>query len=231
MGQKVHPYGFRVGIINNWKSRWFASKDIYATKFLEDANIKKYIKKKLYQSGISKIEIERTSDRMRILIFSSRPGAIIGRRGQEIETLKDQLQVMTKTSKDIFIDIKEIKNSILDAQLVAESIGFQLERRMPFRRTMKKAVQQAKEAGCLGIKINIKGRLGGSEIARAEKCMYGSIPLQTLRADIDYGFAEAHTTYGLIGIKVWIYKGEKFHLYENLKKKENTQNGANAEKS
>jgi small subunit ribosomal protein S3 len=168
---------------------------------------------------------------MRILIFSSRPGAIIGRRGQEIETLKDQLQVMTKTSKDIFIDIKEIKNSILDAQLVAESIGFQLERRMPFRRTMKKAVQQAKEAGCLGIKINIKGRLGGSEIARAEKCMYGSIPLQTLRADIDYGFAEAHTTYGLIGIKVWIYKGEKFHLYENLKKKENTQNGANAEKS
>jgi len=231
MGQKVHPYGFRVGIINNWKSRWFAKKNQYPEKFLEDIAIKKHIKKKLYQASISKIEIERASDKMRINIHTARKGVIIGRRGQEIETLRDEVQGLTKTAKDIFIDLIDVKQAATDGQLIAENIAFQLEKRIPFRRTMKKAVQQAKEHGCEGIKIIVKGRLGGAEIARSEKCMYGKVPLQTLRADIDYGFAEAHTTYGLIGIKVWVYKGEKFHLYEQLKKKESVQDGANAEKS
>lgn len=231
MGQKVHPYGLRVGIINNWKSRWFARKEEYASKFLEDAKIKAFIKKRLYQAVISKIEIERASDRMRVHIYSARPGAIIGRKGQEIETLKDELQGMSKMSKDIFIDIKEVKQPQMEAQLIAENIALQLEKRIPFRRTMKKAGQVAREAGCEGIKIIIKGRLGGAEIARSEKYMFGKIPLQTLRADIDYGFTEAHTTYGLIGIKVWVYKGEKLHLYDYLRKKETTHNGANAEKS
>jgi len=231
MGQKVHPYGFRVGIINNWKSRWFARKDDYAKKFLEDVKIKKFIKKKLYQAAIAKVEIERASDRMRVQIYSARPGAIIGRRGQEIESLKDELQALTKTAKDIFIDIKEVKQAVTDSQLIAESITFQLEKRIPFRRTMKKAVQLARDAGCEGIRVKVKGRLDGGEIAREEKYMYGKIPLQTLRADIDYGFAEAHTTYGLIGVKVWIYKGEKFSLYDHLKKpakQEKIENGANA---
>jgi len=228
MGQKVHPYGFRVGIINNWKSRWFARKKEYPVKFLEDAKIKKYVKKKLYQAAISRVEIERASDRMRVQIYTARPGAIIGRRGQEIEALKDELSAMSKTSKDIFIDIKEIKQSQTEAQLVAENIAFQLEKRIPFRRVIKKAVQMAKDVGCEGIRVKVKGRLGGAEIARAEKYMYGKIPLQTLRANIDYGFTEAHTTYGLIGIKVWVYKGEKFHLYDFLKKGEKRRNGANA---
>jgi len=227
MGQKVHPYGLRVGIINKWKSRWFAKKDEYAEKFLEDDKIKKFIKKKLYSASISKIEIERASDRMRIYVYTARPGAIIGRRGQEIESLRDELQGISKLAKDIFIDIKEIKQSQLDAQLVAENIAFQLEKRIPFRRAMKKAVQSAKDNGCEGIRIKVKGRLGGAEIARTEKYMYGKIPLQTLRADIDYGFAEAHTTYGLIGVKVWIYKGEKFHLYDNIKKR-GKQDGVDA---
>ena len=231
MGQKVHPYGFRVGVINNWKSRWFAKKDEYAKKFLEDAKIKAFVKKRLYQASVSKIEIERASDRMRVIIYSARPGAIIGRRGQEIETLKDALQGMSRTAKDIFVDIREIKHSSIEAQLIAENIAFQLEKRIPFRRAMKKALQQAKESHCEGIRIICKGRLGGAEIARTEKVMFGKIPLQTLRADIDYGFAEAHTTYGLIGIKVWVCKGEKFHLYENIqKKKESVQDGVNAEK-
>ena len=231
MGQKVHPYGFRVGIINKWKSRWFSRKDGYANKFLEDVKIKRYIKKKLYAAAISKIEIERASDRMRILVYTARPGAIIGRRGQEIEALRDELQPMSKLSKDIFINIKEIKQSQTDAQLIAENVAFQLEKRIPFRRAMKKSIQVARDVGCEGIRIKAKGRLGGAEIARSEKYMYGKIPLQTLRADIDYGFTESHTTYGLIGIKVWIYKGEKFHLYEELAKKETTQDGANAQKS
>lgn len=231
MGQKVHPYGFRVGIIYNWKSRWFARKADYAKKFLEDVKIKQFIKKKLFSAAISKIEIERASDRMRILIYTARPGAIIGRRGQEIESLKDELQALSSSAKDIYIDIKEIKKAATEAQLIAENITFQLEKRIPFRRAMKKSVQMAKDAGCEGIRIKAKGRLGGAEIARSEKYMYGKIPLQTLRADIDYGFAEAHTTFGLIGVKVWVCKGEKFGLYDELKKQEKTGNGTDAQKS
>ena len=231
MGQKVHPYGFRVGIIYNWKSRWFATKAAFADKFLEDMKIKQFIKKKLSQSLVSKIEIERAGERIRVIIFSARPGAIIGRKGQEIDSLRAEIQVLSKESKDIFIDIKEIKQPAMDAQLVSENIVFQLEKRMPFKRVMKKAVQLAKDNGCEGIKIVVKGRLGGSEIARTDKYMYGKVPLQTLRADIDYGFSEAHTTYGLIGVKVWVYKGEKFSMYDNVTKQEKNKHGVNAESS
>lgn len=231
MGQKVHPYGLRVGIINNWKSRWFSKKEDYAEKFLEDAKVKKFIKKKLYTAGISKVEVERASDKMRVYIYTARPGAIIGRRGQEIESLKDELHSICKHAKDIHLDIKEVKQPVMDAQLIAENIAFQQEKRIPFRRAMKKAVQLARDAGCEGIRIIVKGRLGGAEIARSEKIMFGKIPLQTLRADIDYGFAEAHTTFGLIGVKVWVYKGEKFGLYEQLNKQESTQNGTHAQQS
>jgi len=227
MGQKVHPYGFRVGIINKWKSRWYSKKGDFPTKFLEDLKIKKYIKKKFFSAAISKIEIERASDRLRIFIYSARPGVIIGRRGQEIESLKDELHAICQTTKEIFIDIKEIKQSATDAQLIAENIAFQLEKRIPFRRAMKRAIQMAKDAACEGIRIKVKGRLGGAEIARTEKYMYGKIPLQTLRADIDYGFAEAHTTYGLIGIKAWVYKGEKFHLYDEVKARKEAKSKLN----
>jgi len=232
MGQKVHPYGFRVGIIFNWKSRWYAKKSEFADKFLEDAKIKKYVKTKFYSGAISKVEIERASEKLRIIIYTARPGVIIGRRGQEIETLKDELHNMCKSAKEIFIDIKEIKEASKDAQLIAENIAFQLEKRIFFRRAMKKSAQLAIDAGCEGIKINVKGRIGGAEIARTEKYMFGKVPLSTLRADIDYGFAEALTTYGLIGVKVWVYKGEKFHLYENIRKKtREMQNAADAKKS
>lgn len=224
MGQKVHPYGFRVGIINKWKSRWFSKKGDYPAKFLEDLEIKNYIKNKFFSAAISKIEIERASDRLRIFIYTARPGVIIGRRGQEIEALKDELHKMCDTTKEIFIDIKEIKQAATEAQLIAENIAFQIEKRIPFRRAMKRAIQMAKDASCLGIRIKVKGRLGGAEIARTEKYMYGKIPLQTLRADIDYGFTEAHTTYGLIGVKVWVYKGEKFYLYEEIKSRKNAKN-------
>lgn len=236
MGQKVHPYGFRVGIINNWKSRWFAKKAEFADTFLEDTALKKFVKKKFASASVSKIEIERASERLRVIIYTARPGVIIGRRGQEIETLKDELHGMCKSAKEIFIDIKEIKQAATEAQLIAENIAFQLEKRIPFRRAMKKAVQMAKDVGCEGIRIKVKGRLGGAEIARSEKYMYGKIPLQTLRADIDYGFAEALTTYGLIGVKVWVYKGEKFHLYEDIKQLKHkgetkgAQDGLNAKK-
>lgn len=207
MGQKVHPYGFRVGYIYDWKSRWFAKKADFPTLLLEDQKIKKYIKKALSTAAVSKIEIERTSEKVRILIFSARPGIIIGRRGAEIEKLKEGIQSVA--GKEIIIDIKEIKNANTDAQLVAENIGFQIEKRISHKRAMKKAVQAALDGGTYGVKIICAGRLGGSEIAREESYRSGSVPAQTLRADIDYGFAEAHTTYGLIGIKVWIYKGDK----------------------
>ncbi|MDD4202090.1 MAG: 30S ribosomal protein S3 [Candidatus Omnitrophica bacterium] len=220
MGQKVHPYGFRVGITNNWKSRWFSKKAEFSLKFLEDVKIKRYIKKKLYQAAIANIDIERAGDRLRIIIFSARPGAIIGRKGTEIDSLKSKVLEMSSFAKDVFIDIKEIKQSALEAQLVAENVAFQLEKRMPFRRVIKKSVQMAKDAGAEGVRVAVKGRLGGAEIARTEKYMFGKIPLQTIRADIDYGFAEAHTAFGLIGVKVWICKGEKFSLYENQTKQE-----------
>ena len=207
MGQKVHPYGFRVGYIYDWKSRWFSKKKEFPKMLLEDVKIRKYIKKTLATAAVSKIEVERSSDKVRILIFSARPGIIIGRRGSEIEKLKEELHSIT--GKEVVIDIKDIKNANIDAQLVAENIAFQLEKRIPHKRAMKKAVQSALDVGARGVKIICSGRLGGAEIARRESYRVGSIPAQTLRADVDYGFAEALTTYGLIGVKTWIYKGDK----------------------
>lgn len=207
MGQKVHPYGFRTGYIYDWKSRWFAKRDSFAKQLLEDTKIKKYIKKALSSAAVSKIEVERASEKIRVFIFSARPGIIIGRRGAEIEKLKEELHSIT--GREVLIDIKEVKNPNIDAQLVSESLAFQIEKRIPHRRCMKKAVQTAMDSGARGIKIIASGRLGGAEIARRESYRVGSIPAQTLRADVDYGFSEALTTYGLIGIKVWIYKGDK----------------------
>lgn len=207
MGQKVHPYGFRTGYIYDWKSRWFAKRQDFPKFLLEDTKIRKFIKKALSSAAVSKIEVERSSDKVRVLIFSARPGIIIGRRGQEIEKLKEELHSIT--GKEVFIDIKDIKNPNIDAQLVAENIAFQLEKRIPHKRAMKKAVQNALDSGAKGVKIICSGRLGGGEIARRESYRVGSIPAQTLRAIVDYGFAEALTTYGLIGVKTWIYKGDK----------------------
>ena len=207
MGQKAHPYGLRVGYIYDWKSRWFSNKQEFPKLLLQDIKIRKYIKKALATAAVSKIEVERASDRIRVLIFSARPGIIIGRRGAEIEKLKEELHKIT--GKEVLIDIKDIKNATVDAQLVSENIAFQIEKRMPHKRAMKKAVQSALDNGAKGVKIICSGRLGGAEIARRESYRVGSVPAQTLRADVDYGFAEALTTYGLIGVKVWIYKGDK----------------------
>lgn len=217
MGQKVHPYGIRIGIIKNWKSQWFADKRNYSNLLLEDIRIRKYIKKNLAQAAISDIEIERASNRIRITIHTARPGIIIGRRGSEIDRLRDELQEMTQ--KELFIDVRELNQPNANAQLIAENIAFQLEKRIPFRRAMKRAVQSAMDAGIEGIKVICKGRLGGAEIARSEKYKEGKIPLQTLRADIDYGFSEAFTTYGTIGVKVWVYKGEIIPKKESKAKK------------
>ena len=232
MGQKVHPYGLRVGIINDWKSKWFAKKGNFHTLLIEDLKLKKYIKGKLTGGAISNIVVERTGQRVRIIIFTARPGVIIGRRGTEIESLREKLQSMLG-EKQIFIDIKEVKKPAMEAQLVAENIALQLEKRIPFRRAVKKSLQLAKDAGCEGLKVKVAGRLGGAEIARKEAFKYGKIPLQTLRADIDYGFAEAHTAYGLIGVKVWAYKGERLSIKEPKaeKKEEAGHDGAHAKKS
>lgn len=207
MGQKVHPYGFRVGYIYDWKSRWFSNKYDFPKLLIEDIKLKKHIKKALASAAVSKVEVERASEKIRVLIFSARPGIIIGRRGAEIEKLKEELRGIT--GKEVIIDIKEIKNPSIDAQLVAENIALQIEKRIPHKRAMKKAIQSALDSGARGAKIICGGRLGGAEIARRESYRIGSIPSQTLRADVDYGFAEALTKYGLIGIKVWIYKGDK----------------------
>ena len=223
MGQKAHPYGLRVGIIKDWKSRWFAKKDSFPSMLIEDIRLKRYVKNKLYGAAVSNIEIERTGDRIRLIIYTARPGVVIGRRGSEIEALKEDLQSHVG-EKQIFVDIKEVKQAATEAQLVAENIALQLEKRVAFKRTLKRSLQMARDAGCEGLKIKLAGRLGGAEIARKETIRYGKIPLQTLRADIDYGFTEAHTTYGLIGIKVWVYKGERFGLKENRE----TTNGVNA---
>jgi small subunit ribosomal protein S3 len=217
MGHKVHPYGFRVGYIYDWKSRWYAKKEDFARLLIEDLKIKKFIKKALSSAAVSKVEVERASDKIRVLIFTARPGIIIGRRGSEIEKLKEELLSITK--KEVVIDIKEIKNANLDSQLVAENIAFQMEKRIPHKRAMKKSIQNALDAGAQGVKIICAGRLGGAEIARTESYRIGKIPSQTLRAEIDYGFAEAFTNYGLIGVKVWIYKGDKILD----KKKEETE--------
>jgi len=207
MGQKVHPYGFRVGYIYDWKSRWFGKKGEFPRMLLEDVKIRKYIKKALSTAAVSKIEIERSSDKVKVFIFTARPGIIIGRRGSEIEKLGGEIRSIT--GREVEIKIQEIKNASTDAQLVAENIAFQIEKRIPHKRAMKKAVQSALDNGGRGVKIICSGRLGGAEIARRESYRVGSIPAQTLRADVDYGFTEALTTYGLIGVKVWIYKGDK----------------------
>ena len=205
MGQKVNPHGLRVGVIKDWDSRWYAEKD-FADNLVEDYNIRKFLKKKLFASGISDIEIERASDRVRVIVHTAKPGVVIGKAGAEIEKLKKDLGKYT--DKKVFIDIKEIKRPDREAQLVAENIAQQLENRTSFRRAMKSAMQRSMKAGVLGIKTCCAGRLGGADIARSEFYSEGTIPLQTLRADIDYGFAEADTTYGKVGVKVWIYKGE-----------------------
>ncbi len=205
MGQKVNPHGMRVGIIKDWDSRWYAEKD-FADYLVEDHKIRTFIKKRLHNASVSKIEIERSSDRVRVIIHTAKPGMVIGRGGQEIEKLKADISKLTE--KKLLVDIKEIKRPDRDAQLVAENIAQQLENRISFRRAMKSTMQRTMKAGALGIKAACGGRLGGADIARSEFYSEGTIPLQTLRADIDYGFAEADTQYGKVGVKVWIYKGE-----------------------
>ena len=206
MGQKVNPHGLRVGVIKDWDSRWYARNDKVGDLIVEDYNIRKDLKKRLYSAGIAKIEIERSNARVKINLHCSRPGVVIGKGGQEIEKLR--LELEQKLGKSVALNIIEIRNPDLNAQLVAENIAAQLERRISFRRAMKQAMQRATRLGAKGIKCSCGGRLGGAEIARSESYHEGTIPLQTLRADIEYGFAEANTTYGKIGCKVWIYKGE-----------------------
>ena len=206
MGQKVNPHGLRVGIIKDWDSRWYAEAD-FADYLVEDNKIRKFVKNKLYGAGISKVEIERSSDRVKLIIHTAKPGVVIGRGGSAIEALKKEIQTMT-TAKKVLIDIKEIKRPDKDAQLVAENIAQQLENRISFRRAMKSCMQRTMRAGALGIKTAVSGRLGGADMARTEFYSEGNIPLQTLRANIDYGFAEADTTYGKVGVKAWVYHGE-----------------------
>jgi small subunit ribosomal protein S3 len=205
MGQKVHPYGFRLGVTKTWRSRWFAKQD-YAKLLHEDLELKESLTERLKAAGVSSIEVDRPGNKLRITIRTSRPGIIIGRKGAEIEKLKSDLA--KKTKRDVFVDIQEVHRPELDAQLVSESIALQLEKRVAFRRAMRKAVDSALRFGCKGIKVRVSGRLNGAEIARSEWYLQGQLPLHTLRADIDYGFSQAYTTYGVIGIKVWIYKGE-----------------------
>ncbi|MCD7736126.1 MAG: 30S ribosomal protein S3 [Lachnospiraceae bacterium] len=205
MGQKVNPHGLRVGIIKDWDSKWYAESD-FADCLIEDHEIRTFLKKRLYSAGVSKIEIERASDRVKVTIHTAKPGVVIGKGGSEIEKLRAELQKMI--SKKLIVDVKEIKRPDKDAQLVAENIAAQLENRVSFRRAMKSAMSRTMKSGALGIKTSASGRLGGADMARSEFYSEGTIPLQTLRADIDYGFAEANTTYGKVGVKVWIYKGE-----------------------
>jgi small subunit ribosomal protein S3 len=205
LGQKVNPIGLRLGIVKTWESRWFASKK-YSAYILEDFNIRKYLKKKLGHAGVSKIEVERSSKRVRLRIFTSRPGIIIGKKGAEIVQLKQDVEKMI--SQDVIIDIQEIRKPELDAQLVAENIALQIVRRVAFRRAMKRGIASAMRFGAQGVKVICSGRLGGAEMARTELYREGRVPLHTLRADIDYGFSEANTTYGIVGIKVFIFKGE-----------------------
>lgn len=205
MGQKVNPIGLRLGIIKTWESRWFGGKN-YADYIFEDYKLRKFIKQKLYHAGVSRIEIERSSKRIRLRIYTARPGIVIGKKGAEIAQLKKEVEQLTVS--EVLIDIQEVRKPEIDAQLVAENVANQLERRVAFRRAMKRAVQSSLRFGALGIKVICAGRLGGAEIARTEWYREGRVPLHTLRADIDYGTAEAHTTYGLVGVKVMIFKGE-----------------------
>ena len=205
MGQKVNPHGLRVGVIKDWDSKWYAESD-FADFLVEDYNIRTFLKKKLYAAGVSKIEIERASDRVKVILYTAKPGVVIGKGGAEIEKVKAELQKFTE--KKLVVDIKEVKRPDKDAQLVAENIALQLENRVSFRRAMKSCMGRCMKAGAKGIKASVSGRLGGADMARTEFYSEGTIPLQTLRADIDYGFAEADTTYGKVGVKVWVYKGE-----------------------
>ena len=205
MGQKVHPIGFRLGFNKTWRSRWYAEKD-YAKLLHEDVALKKELKKRFAHAGVSRVDIERAANKLKISIFTSRPGIIIGRKGQEVDKLKQEIQ--KRSGKEVFINIQEILKPELDAQLVSESVALQLEKRIAFRRAMRKAVDAALRFGARGIKVRVSGRLNGAEIARSEWYLHGQLPLHTLRADVDFGFHEAHTTFGQIGVKTWIYRGE-----------------------
>ena len=219
MGQKVNPHGLRVGVIKDWDSRWYAREDKVGDLIVEDYNIRKYLKSTLYAAGIAKIEIERASDRVKVIIYTAKPGVVIGKGGAEIEKVKAEVQKLT--DKKLIVDIKEVKRPDRDAQLVAENIALQLENRISFRRAMKSTMQRTMRAGAKGIKTSVSGRLGGADMARTEFYSEGTIPLQTLRADIDYGFAEADTTYGKVGVKAWIYNGE---VLPTRTKKEGSEN-------
>ncbi|MEE1026534.1 MAG: 30S ribosomal protein S3 [Acutalibacteraceae bacterium] len=218
MGQKVNPNGFRVGVIKDWDSRWFVKDSVFGDTLVEDYNLRKYLKKTLYNAGVPKIEIERDASKVRIHIHCAKPGVVIGRNGSEIEKLRDTCEKML--GKKVLINIVEVKNPDTNATLVAENIAAQLEKRISFRRAMKLAMGRAMRLGAKGIKTQVSGRLGGAEIARSEHYHEGTIPLQTIRADIDYGFAEANTTYGRIGVKVWIYQGEVLQDARKQSKKE-----------
>jgi len=219
MGQKVHPHGLRVGVIKEWDAKWYADKKNFADNLVEDHKIRNFVKKNSYAAGVSRIEIERAAKRIKLNIYTAKPGMIIGKGGQGIESLKNQLQKIV-SNKNILINIVEVKRPEADAQLIAENIAQQLEKRIAFRRAMKQSIQRAMKTGVRGIKTACSGRLAGAEIARTEQYNEGTIPLQTLRADIDYGFAEANTTYGKIGVKVWVYKGEVLPARKNINEKE-----------
>ena len=215
MGQKVHPIGFRLGYIKTWSSLWYAKRNTFAKFLHEDIKIRKRVRKMFAQAAISKVDIERASDKIRVNIYTARPGVIIGRKGADIDRLREELQGLTG-NKEVHINIREIKNASIDAQLISENIALQLEKRIAFRRAMKKAIQQAMDSGAKGIKVQTKGRLAGSEIARAEGYHEGTVPLHTLRADIDCGFSEAMTTYGKIGVKVLVYRGDIIKKSQDL---------------
>ena len=223
MGQKVNPHGLRVGVIKDWDSKWYADAD-FADYLVEDYNIRTFLKNKLYAAGVSKIEIERTADRVKVILFTAKPGVVIGKGGAEIEKIKAEVQKLT--NKKLVVDIKEVKRPDRDAQLVAENIASQLERRISFRRALKQSIGRAMKLGAKGIKTQVSGRIGGAEIARTEQYHEGTIPLQTIRADIDYGFAEAKTTYGRIGVKVWLYKGEVLHDTSSRRPRRRREGGA-----
>lgn len=231
MGQKVNPHGMRVGVIKDWDSRWYADDKEFADVLVEDHRIREFLKKKLAQAGVSKIEIERTSGRVNVTVYTPKPGVIIGKGGAEIENTKKQLEKIVGANKNdkikLNLDIKEIKRPDKDAQLVAENIAQQLENRVSFRRAVKSAMNRTMKSGALGVKASVAGRLGGADIARKETYSDGTIPLQTLRADIDYGFAEADTTYGKVGVKVWIYKGEILPEKKNSGKTPEISKGGN----
>ena len=220
MGQKINPTGLRIGVIKDWESRWFAKKGEFGDILVEDNKIREFLLELLAPAGVPKVEIERDPKRIRINIFCAKPGIVIGRGGAEIEKLKETVKKMLGGDKDVFINITEIKQPDLNAQLVAESIAAQLEKRVSFRRALKQSIGRTMKAGAKGIKAQVSGRLGGAEIARTEQYHEGTIPLQTIRADIDYGFAEAKTTYGRLGVKVWIYNGEILHESRRNKKRE-----------